>query len=487
MVFLDATVVNLALPALQTEFGAGVGAAQWVVEAYALTLASVLLLGGSLGDRYGRRRAYVFGTALFAGASVACGFSLNSGMLIAARAIQGIGGAFLVPGSLGLITSAYPDAERGRAIGTWSGLSAITTAIGPVVGGWFIEHFTWRWVFFLNIPMALAVLGLCLRISETKYDTSSGKLDWLGACLATVGLSGIVFAFIEFPISANKLMPAMAATIGFAALLLLAAIERRAENPMIPSALFRSREFSGANLLTFLVYAPLGALLFFAPLDLIQIQHYSVVRAGAAFSPFVIVMLLFSRSAGRLAEMYGPRLPLTVGSLVASTGYGIFALMPQDGHYWTTFFPGVLALSAGMALIVAPLTTTVMNSIPESHAGVASGINNAVSRLASLVAVAAFGALLVQVFSRTLDHQLLLTGVSAEETRHIHANRFQLAAIKSENPLALRAVSNSFVTAYRVVLWSAAVMVFPAAATGWILINPRTPRNRGLARMRSEE
>ena len=472
MAFLDGTVVNLALPTLQRVFGVNVSVVQWVVEAYALTLASLLLVGGSMGDRYGRRKVYVSGVLLFAVSSIGCGLAPNAGWLIVARAVQGVGGALLVPGSLALITASFPEDQRGRAIGTWSGFSAITAAIGPVAGGWLLEHFSWRWVFFLNVPLALVVIALCAGVPEARDEDATGHLDWLGASLTTAGLSGLTYALIEWPSSHHHALLVLSTLGGLLAIAALGFVERRTEAPMLPLDLFRSRNFTGANLLTFFVYAPLGALMFFTPLDLIQVQHYSATEAGAAFSPFVIIMLVLSRWAGRLVERYGARLPLTVGPLITTGGYALFALASQDGRYWSSFFPPVLTVSLGMTITVAPLTTTVMNAVPKPHAGVASGINNAVSRIASLIAVAAFGALLVVIFTHTLNHQLASLNLPSHEVAQIQASRLQLAAIRTEEPRAAHAIAESFIRAYRAVLWVASASIFLGALTGWLLITP---------------
>jgi EmrB/QacA subfamily drug resistance transporter len=472
MVFLDGTVVNLALPALQKTFNANLSVVQWIVESFALTLASLLLVGGSLGDRYGRRKAYVYGTLLFAISSLGCGLAMDSTSLIAARAVQGVGGALLIPGSLALITAIFPERARGRAIGTWSGFSAVSAAIGPVGGGWLIEHFNWRWVFFLNLPLALAVVALCRRVPETRDETTTGSLDWLGAILTTAGFSGITYALIEWPSTRGHSMLVIVASTGMLALVALWFVEQNAESPLIPPGLFRSRNFTVANLLTFFVYAPLGALLFFTPLDLIQVQHYSATEAGAAFSPFVITMLVLSRWAGRLVERYGARLPLTFGPFITASGYALFAVAPQDGHYWRSLFPGVLILSLGMTITVAPLTTTVMNAVEKSHAGVASGINNAVSRLASLIAIAVFGAALAVIFAQVLDQQLASLNLPQQEITQVKANQLQLAAIKTSDRRARQAITESFIHAYRTVIWAAASSIALGALTGWILIRP---------------
>jgi EmrB/QacA subfamily drug resistance transporter len=482
MAFLDGTVVNLALPTLQKEFHANVSGAQWVVEAYALTLASLLLVGGSLGDRYGRRRVYVYGIVLFAASSIACGLASSMGWLIAARAIQGVGAALLVPGSLALITSIFPESERGRAIGTWSGFSAITAAIGPILGGWLIEHFSWRWVFFLNIPLAVAVVVLSMKIPEARDEGVDGGLDWKGALLTTVGLGGITYALIEWPSGFNHVLLGMTALAGVLALAALGYVEEHASSPMIPFGLFRSRDFLGANLLTFFVYAPLGALMFFTPLDLIQVQHYSATEAGAAFSPFILTMLLLSRWAGRLVERFGPRLPLSIGPFLTSLGFALFAMAPQNGNYWTSFFPAVLVMSLGMAITVAPLTTTVMNAVPQSNAGVASGINNAVSRLASLIAIAGFGAFLVVVFVHTLDRELASLNLPADVLTQIKANRLQLAGMVVNESRAMHAISTAFIHAYRSVIWAGSASLLAGACFGWFIVTPG--QGRSASRMR---
>jgi EmrB/QacA subfamily drug resistance transporter len=472
MAFLDSTVVNLALPTLQKTYGANVSIVQWVVEAYALAAASLLLVGGAIGDRYGRKKVYVYGILLFTISSMACGSAANTSWLIAARAAQGAGAALLIPGSLALITSSFPEKERGRAIGTWSGFSAITTAIGPIGGGWFIEHLSWRWVFFLNLPLAVGALALCANIPETRDESARERLDWIGAALTAAGLCGVTYALIEWPSQKQHHTPALTGVGGILALAALGLVEQRVEAPMIPFGLFRSRNFAGANLLTFFVYAPLGALLFLTPLDLIQIQHYSATKAGAAFSPFVLIMLALSRWAGRLVERFGPRLPLTFGPLITAAGYALFALAPQDGHYWRSFFPAVAVTSLGMTVTVAPLTTTVMNAAPKSHAGVASGINNAVSRVASLIAVAVFGMLLAVIFIRTLDRHLGLLSLPPAEISRIHAGWDQLAAIRVSDPRAVEAIDASFIDAYRDVIWLAVFSILIGAGTGWYVIRP---------------
>jgi EmrB/QacA subfamily drug resistance transporter len=474
MAFIDGTVVNVALPALQNALQASISDVQWVVESYALMLAALLLVGGSLGDIFGRRKVYISGVAVFAAASAWCGLARNIDMLIWARSIQGIGAALLVPGSLALITASFPEETRGQAIGTWSGFSAITAAIGPVVGGWLIEHSSWRWVFFLNLPLALAVILLSAKVPESRNENASHHIDWLGALLVTLGLGGVTYALIEWPARARHggHLVAAAAVLGVVALAGFVAVEHWSHAPMVSLKLFRSRNFAGANLLTLFLYASLGGLMFFFPMDLIQIQHYTATQAGAAFLPFIAIMFGLSRWAGGLVARYGSRIPLTFGPLVAACGIALFALVPQAGSYWATFFPAVVVMGLGMTISVAPLTTTVMNAVPESESGLASGINNAVSRLAALLAVAVFGAVLVMVFNHSLDRSLDQVALTPDVRGQIDAARPLLAAAQNPNLMVQRAITESFLRGYRVVIWIATGLATLSAIAAWLLIEP---------------
>ncbi len=477
MAFVDGTVVNVALPALQQALGADVADVQWVVESYALALAALLLAGGSLGDRFGRRRVFGMGVALFAAASVGCGLAPDVRWLIAMRAVQGVGGALLVPGSLALISASFAPERRGRAIGTWSGVSSVAAGFGPVLGGWLIENASWRWIFLVNVLPAAAVLLILPRVPESR-DPDAGRLDVPGAVLATAGLGGIVYGLIE----AGRLgwgHPAVAGSTlaGIASLVAFAGVERRARSPMVPMGLFRSRTFAGANLLTLLLYAALGGALFFLPFNLIQVQGYGAAAAGAALLPFIALMSVLSRWSGGLVDRYGARRPLTIGPLIAAAGFAGMAVPGVGGSYWTTFFPAIVVLGLGLAVSVAPLTTAVMGAVDSRHAGVASGINNAVSRTAALVAVAAFGLLALGVFGRSLEGRMEAMRLPAPVRAAMDAQRIRLA--EAEPPAGMdaaaraaleRAVDLSFVDAFRWVMMVSAALAVASGAAAWVMI-----------------
>src|SRR6266478_2846331 len=481
MVFIDGTVTNVALPALQANLHATTVDVQWVVESYALFLAALLLLGGSLGDHFGRRRIYAIGVVLFALASVWCGLAPNISQLIAARAVQGIGGAMLVPGSLAIISASFPEEERGQAIGTWSGSTAITTALGPVMGGWLIEHVSWRAVFFLNLPLAIVVLLLVFRfVPESRDEEETGKLDLVGATLATISLGAIVYGLIE----SSRLgfqSPIVITAVASSLIILFAfvIVEARRRHPMMPLTLFRARNFTGANLLTLFLYAALAGTLFFLPLNLIQVQGYSATAAGASSLPFILIMFLLSRWSGGLVKRYGSRLPLVIGPIIAAIGFALFMRPGVGGSYWTTFFPAVVVLGLGLAISVAPLTTTVMNSVKESHAGIASGVNNAVSRTAGLLAIAVLGLIMFQTFNHCLDQRLNQMAVPVEFRKAINSQRIKLAAAEIP-PVAepiqaaiKQAIDECFVSGFRRVMLFGCGLALASSLMAWLIIRSR--------------
>jgi MFS family permease len=464
LAFIDGTVVSVALPAIAREFRATGTEVQWVVEAYALLLSALLLVGGSLGDRYGRRRVYALGVTLFSFASVACGLATSVRWLILARSIQGVGGALLIPGALALISASFSPGERGRAIGTWSGFSGITAAIGPLLGGWLVNH-SWRWAFLINVPIAAVVLLLLARVPESR-DPGARRLDPVGAVLATLGLAGLVFGLIE-----SSRLGGM--------------FEARTKTPMLPLDLFRSADFTGANSLTLFLYGALSCVFFFLPLNLIQVQGYSPLQAGAALLPFIAILFLFSRWSGRLVERFGARRPLLIGPAVAALGFLLISLPGIGGSYWKTFFPGILVLGIGMAVSIAPLTTAVMNAVGEDHVGIASGVNNAVSRAAGLLSIALLGILLANVYGAKLERGVDALSLGTGTRHQILADADKLAAaepppgIPAGEAQAIRAaIGAAFVAGFRAVSRVSAALALAAVLCTWVWIGRERPQAR---------
>jgi EmrB/QacA subfamily drug resistance transporter len=390
MAAVDATVVGIALPRIGEDFHTGVSALQWVVTAYTLTLASFLLLGGTLGDRFGRRRVFVIGVVWFAIASAACAFAPSATVLIAARACQGIGAALLTPGSLAILQSSFEPGDRSRAIGAWSGLGALATAAGPILGGLLLAVGSWRLVFLLNLPLAVAVLVVTRRhVPESTDITVTGRIDIPGAGLAVVALSLLTYALIEAP-DVGWGSPAVVASIGIGVVAAIAFLvtEHRSATPMLPLSIFRTPQFAATNGVTFFLYGALGGTLFLMPVALQQVAGYSPLAAGLSLIPVTLLMLTFSARSGRLSTRIGPRFQMTVGPVVAGIGLALLARLTVDHSYVTGVLPGVLVLGIGLVLTVAPLTSTAMSSAPGEHAGLASAVNNDVARTAGLLAVA---------------------------------------------------------------------------------------------------
>jgi EmrB/QacA subfamily drug resistance transporter len=392
---LDATVVNIALPTIGRDFHTGIAALQWVMTGYTLTLAAFLLIGGSLGDRFGRRKVYLIGIVWFALASAACGLAPTALFLIVTRVLQGVGAALLTPGSLAILEASFVPADRARAIGAWSGLSGVAVAAGPLVGGYLISAASWRWIFFINVPLAAAVVGLGARhVPESHDATATGKIDYAGAAFAIVFLTGITFAFIEASAigwsSPAVLTMTLIAVMGLAAFL---ARERRAPAPMLPLSLFAERQFAATNAVTFIVYAALTGATFLLPVVLQVVSGYSPLASGLAFVPLTVIMLALSARAGQLAARIGPRLQLSAGPIVAGVGLAMFTLATSGSSYVVYVLPAVVVFGLGLAITVAPLTATAMNSAPAEHSGIASAVNNDVARFGGLLAVAVLPAL----------------------------------------------------------------------------------------------
>ena len=475
MAFIDSTVVNVALPALQSSLHATVVDVQWVVESYGLFLSALILVGGALGDSVGRRAMFLSGVVVFAAASVGCGLSSTINGLLLWRSVQGLAAAFLVPGSLSIISSAFNEESRGRAIGTWAGFTTITTALGPVLGGWLIEHASWHWIFFINVPIAAATVVISLwRLPESR-NPNPGRIDWLGAIVATLGLAALVYGFLEsatlgwrHPLVISGLV------IGIGSLILFVFVEKTANSPMVPLKLFQSPSFSGANLLTLFLYAALGIFMFVYPLNLIQVQKYSATATGAAALPMIILMFLLSRWSGGLITKYGPRLPLIVGPLIVSAGFVLFLMPGVGAHYWTRFFPAFTVLGLGMGVSVAPLTTVVMNSIGQERAGVASGINNAVARLAGVLAIAVFGVVLVSAFAHSLRKSIDGLGLHPSVVQALESKMSSLGNLEApsgtdpQTASAIRtAVAKAFVFGFRTVMLLCTGLALGSSAIAW--------------------
>lgn len=469
MVFIDGAAITLALPEMQTSFGADATATAWVVEGYGLALGALLLFGGALGDKIGRRSTFAAGIILFAIASIACAFAPSIGAMNAARVLQGIGGMLLAPASLAILGAHFSGTARGRAIAAWSAFGALTSSIGPAVGGVLIDHFGWRSVFWINVPIAALVIFFTWRcIDETRDDEQRGKpLDIIGAVAITVSLGALTYAMLSGH-QLRWLAPSVAgAFVLFAvALIVFIYVETRSANPLLPPALFRNRTFTALNVATFLLYGALGANFYEMPLVLIQGHGYSATMAAVATLPLVICMVALARYGTALRDRFGTRIVLTAGHAVAAGGFAVLAwLEPGDGTYWQTFFPGIVGVGLGLGLTVAPLTASVIDSAGARHVGAASGVNTAISRIAGLIAIAALTVVVWNTFNASLDRELAARHFSPATATQVNDQRNRLGAAHVSNARAQRALVDAFRESYRYVALSCAVLAALAVLT----------------------
>jgi EmrB/QacA subfamily drug resistance transporter len=480
MAFIDSTALNVVLPSLQKNLNASGADLFWILNAYLLMLASLILIGGSMGDRLGRKRVFMAGIFIFICGSAACGFSPGVLYLIIFRIIQGIGGALMIPGSLSLISSSINEKERGKAIGTWSAFTTVVTMGGPVLGGALADAGLWRYIFFINVPIGVAALVmLFFKVKESKDEGSNNTLDFPGAIAIAFGLALVTFGFLRMPaVGFGNWQVYMALTAGILLLIVFVVIEAKSKHPMMPLQLFKSATFSGANLLTFFLYAGLGAGMLFLSLNLVQVQGYTQLQSGLTFLPFTVMMIALARFAGGLADKYGPRLLLIFGPAAAGAGLLILSFVGQTngpGDYWTTFFPGVIVFGLGMSFTVAPLTAAVMGSVSDHFSGTASGVNNAMTRIANVFANAIFGALAVLFFAGALQGQVTHIKLGGKQKQEVMAQAADLGNAKApagmnDGKAIEQAYHESFIRAYADIMRISAGLGFLGALMGVVFI-----------------
>ncbi|WP_159476293.1 MFS transporter [Dyadobacter sp. 3J3] len=464
MAFIDSTALNVILPSLQNSLGATGSDLFWILNAYLLMLASLILIGGTLGDNLGRKKVFMVGIVIFIAGSAACGFSPTVTWLVIFRLIQGIGGALMIPGSLSLISSSINEKERGKAIGTWSAFTTVVTIGGPILGGALADAGLWRYIFFINVPIGVAALiMLWFRVNVTEEIPSGKPLDFAGATAIALALATLTLTFLRIPsIGFNNIQTYISLGAGILLVVLFVYLQYKSANPMMPLSLFSSVTFSGANLLTFFLYAGLGGGMLFLSLNLVQVQGYSQLESGLTFLPFTILMILLARYAGKLADKFGPRIFLISGPVTAGAGLLLLSFVKQTGgpsDYWTTFFPGILIFGLGMSFTVAPLTTAVMGSVSDHFSGTASGVNNAMTRIANVFANAIFGALAVLFFSGALADQLENSSFNSSQKTEILKEAANLGNAKvptniekSQRAVVVNAYHKSFIHAYAIIM-----------------------------------
>lgn len=482
MAFIDSTALNVILPSLQKNLNATGTELFWILNAYLLMLAALMLIGGSLGDKLGRKKVFMTGIVIFISGSAACGFASDVGFLILFRMLQGTGGALMIPGSLSLISSSINEKERGKAIGTWSAFTTVVTIGGPILGGALADAGYWRYIFFINIPIGIVVMVMLFtRVKENREEHSDHTIDFLGAVSIALGLAFFTFGFLRIPAVGLTNWQVYISLAGGALLLLLfICIERKSHHPMMPLILFKNLTFSGANLLTFFLYGGLGAGMLFLSLNLVQVQGYNQLESGLTFLPFTLLMIATARFAGGLADKYGPRYLLIAGPATAGAGLLILSFVGQTSgpaDYWTSFFPGIFIFGLGMSFTVSPLTTAVMGAVSDQFSGTASGINNAVSRIAGVFANAVFGALAVLFFSGALQNELKTMPLNDAVKQEIRKQAEELGNAKV--PVSLSAAAQikvkilyhqSFISAYRTIMQIAAALGFLGALMSFIFI-----------------
>ncbi|MCL4296562.1 MAG: MFS transporter [Anaerolineae bacterium] len=472
MVFLDGTVVTVALPQIQKDFNASVSGLQWLIDIYILFLSVPILVAGSLSDRYGRRKLFNIGLIGFTLASVVCGAATDLTLLVAARVFQGISGAIMLPGCLAILNASFPAERRGRVVGTWSAFTPLTTAIGPLLGGWLVDNVSWRAAFYINLPLGLLTLYLSHRfVPESKSEKIPESQDWLGAVLITIGLGSLIFGLIEGPRrgwAAPSVPISLVASLVF--LIAFGIVETKTEHPMIPLQLFKHRLFTGITLVTFILYFAMSGVFFFLPLNLQQIQNFSATNTGAAFMPIIILLFLLSRWSGHHADKYGPRSLMIIGPVVIAIGFFMYIIPGVKANYWLTFLPATILYGIGLGITVAPLTSVALGAVPTHLSGLASGVSNAAARIASMLAVAMLGALMVLQFSASLEDRTQSLPLSNQDRLFLQEEKLKLGGATAPPGLAPKVqaqvemvIDEAFVEAFRWMMAACALLALVSA------------------------